>query len=330
MLESFKHIISSIPSVNESNFEDIALQIFQFQAVNNPVYHSYLSSLHLNPVKIASLSQIPFLPISFFKTHEVVSGRWIPEKEFFSSGTTGMMASKHLVWSLPFYLSNAEETFKRFFGPLTDYHILALLPSYLEREGSSLIAMMAHFIKQSQSADSGFYLFNRDDLVRKIELLKTSHKKVIVWGVSFALLDLAEKFEIDLSHCIIIETGGMKGRRKEWIREELHEFLCKRLNVKIIGSEYGMTELMSQAYSVGNGQYRSPQCMKIVIREMNDPFAPLSYNRVGGLNIIDLANFHSCSFIETQDLGKTTADGYFEVLGRMDNSDLRGCNLLVE
>jgi hypothetical protein len=167
-------------------------------------------------------------------------------------------------------------------------------------------------------------------LIRKAELLKKSNKKVIVWGVSFALLDLAEKFEIDLSHCIIIETGGMKGRQKEWIREELHEFLCHRFNVRKIGSEYGMTELMSQAYSMGDGLYRSPNCMKVIVREMNDPFAQIPHNRVGGLNIIDLANVHSCSFIETQDLGKTTLDGYFEVLGRMDNSDLRGCNLLVE
>jgi phenylacetate-coenzyme A ligase PaaK-like adenylate-forming protein len=321
---------SLIPNINDGNFEDIALKLFRFQAVNNPAYRSYLKIRNVDSTKIASLSQIPFLPITFFKSHSIVSGNWNPEIEFSSSGTTGAVTSRHLVWSFSFYLSHAQTTFEQFFGPIQDYHFLALLPSYLERKGSSLIAMMEHFIKQSESPDSGFYLFDQAELIKKIESLRYNKEKVILWGVSFALLDLAEKFEIDLSHCIIIETGGMKGRRKEWIREELHEFLCRRFNVKQIGSEYGMTELMSQAYSFSNGQYQVPSSMKVFIRDINDPYQNLPLGRAGAINIIDLANIHSCAFIETQDLGKIGQNGYFEVLGRIDNSDLRGCNLLVE
>jgi Acyl-protein synthetase, LuxE len=325
-----KEFASLIPTINDSNFEDIALQLFQFQAVNNSVYNSYLKYRGVNYTKIASLSQIPFLPISFFKSHSIVSGDWKPQIEFSSSGTTDAIASKHLIWSLPFYLSHAQAIFEQFFGSIQDYHFLALLPSYLERKGSSLVAMIEYFIKRSESVDSGFYLFNQDELIKKIEYLRSSKKKVILWGVSFALLDLAEKFEIDLSHCIIIETGGMKGRRKEWVREELHTFLCQRFNIRQIGSEYGMTELMSQAYSFGNGQYKLSSCMKIIVRDINDPYQKLPFGKVGAINIIDLANVHSCAFIETQDLGKIAQNGYFEVLGRMDNSDVRGCNLLVE
>jgi phenylacetate-coenzyme A ligase PaaK-like adenylate-forming protein len=328
-LQSIKKFTTLLSSVNENNAENIALELFCFQAVNNPVYHSYLKHRSINYTKIASLSQIPFLPITFFKTHAVTSGSWKPEIEFHSSGTTGATTSRHLVWSLPFYLSHAEKTFEQFFGSLQDYHFLALLPSYLERKGSSLVAMMEHFITQSKSPHSGFYLFNQEELIKKIVTLRSDKRKVILWGVSFALLDLAEKFEIDLSHCLIIETGGMKGRRKEWIREELHEFLCKRFNVRQIGSEYGMTELMSQAYSFGGGQYKLPNSMKMLIREINDPYQNVPLGRVGAINIIDFANAHSCAFIETQDLGKTAQNGYFEVLGRIDNTDLRGCNLLV-
>jgi Acyl-protein synthetase, LuxE len=329
-LQFIQKFTSSLSTINENNVEDIALQLFQFQAVNNSVYNSYLTYRGIDYTKIASLYQIPFLPISFFKSHSIVSGDWKPETEFSSSGTTGATTSRHPVLSLPFYLNHAEKTFEQFFGSLRDYHFLALLPSYLEREGSSLIAMIAYFIKQSGSEDSGFYLFNQEELIKKIENLRSGKKKVILWGVSFALLDLAEKFEIDLSHCIIIETGGMKGKRKEWIREDLHGFLCKRFNLNHIGSEYGMTELMSQAYSFGHGKYQGPISMKILIRDINDPYQNLPLGRVGAINIIDLANAHSCAFIETQDLGKLGQNGYFEVLGRLDNSDLRGCNLLVE
>jgi hypothetical protein len=328
-LPSIQQFTSSLSTINEHNFGDIALSLFQFQAEYNRVYNSYLKNLQLDYTKITSIQQIPFLPIEFFKTQKVVSGEWVPEAEFSSSGTTGGITSRHLIWSLPFYLSQAELTFERFFGPLKDCAILALLPSYLEREGSSLIAMIRHFIGQTQSEHSGFYLHYQEELLIKLEAVRGSRRKVILWGVSFALLDLAEKFEIDLSHCVVIETGGMKGRRKEWIREELHGFLCQRFNVAQIGSEYGMTELMSQAYSMGNGVYATPPWMKIGIREINDPFSDLPSGKAGGINVIDLANAHSCAFIETQDLGKKAQSGYFEVLGRIDNSDVRGCNLLV-
>lgn len=316
-------------AVNDSNFEDIAIQLFRFQAKNSLIYNQYLKNLKVNPSKIDRIEQIPFLPIGFFKTQKIQTGEWTPEAEFTSSGTTGLQTSRHLVANLSFYLQHAEKTFETYYGSLNQYHILALLPSYLERAGSSLIAMMDHFIKKSESTHSGFYLYNHEALVRKIELLKSDSRKILVWGVSFALLDLAEKFEIDLSNAIVMETGGMKGRRQELTRQELHTFLNQRLGTSVIHSEYGMTELMSQAYSMGKGYYRLPPWMKAVVREINDPFRFLK-GKTGGINVVDLANFHSCAFIETQDLGKTHETGELEILGRIDNSDVRGCNLLVE
>lgn len=315
-------------SVNEGNFEDIALQLFHFQAQNNQVYHQYLHYLNCKTDQIRSLPEIPFLPISFFKSHIVKTDFWQPEITFTSSGTTGMLTSKHEVLDLSFYLNLSEHIFTLFYGPPSDYHFLALLPSYLEREGSSLIAMMDHFIKQSKSEHSGFYLHNLDELANKLRVLKRDKRKVILWGVSFALLDLAEAYQLDLSDYIVIETGGMKGRRKEWIREELHKYLDDRFNLPTIHSEYGMTELMSQAYSSGNGYYQCPPWMKVMVREINDPFSNVN-GKTGSIKVVDLANFHSCAFIETQDLGQIDQNGNFEVLGRLDNSDVRGCNLLV-
>ncbi len=323
------HFTSSLNSINEDSFVDIALQLFRHQAEQNPVYKKYINARNIDVAKVTSLDQIPFLPISFFKTHSIITGTWNPEVEFSSSGTTGLITSRHAVKSLLFYLNNAEAIFNQFFGSIQDYHILALLPSYLEREGSSLIVMIDHFIKKSKSEHSGFYLYNQKELIQKLEWLRSSNKKVILWGVSFALLDLAEKFELDLSHCIIVETGGMKGRRKELIREELHALLCTRFNVEQIASEYGMTELLSQAYSEGKGLYNLPKWMKVMVRDINDPTQILATEKIGCLNVIDLANAHSCAFIETHDLARIDQNGYFEVLGRMDNSDLRGCNLLV-
>lgn len=328
-METFKSFVHSLKKINESNFEDIALQLFHFQSKKNPVYRDYLACLKHNTAKISRINQIPFLPIGFFKTHLIKTGEWPVQAEFLSSGTTGSISSRHLVPDLDFYRAHSENIFNHFFGSAESFHFLALLPSYLERRGSSLIEMMDHFIARSGSVHSGFYLHNTEELVDKIIKLKNDGRKVILWGVSFALLDLAEKFELDLSHCIIFETGGMKGRRKEWIREELHEYLCKRFNVAVVFSEYGMTELMSQAYSMGLGQYQCPAEMKILIRSINDPFEILASERTGCLNIIDLANFHSCAFIETQDIGLLHGNGCFEVLGRMDNSDIRGCNLLI-
>lgn len=316
-------------AVNDSNFEDIAIRLFRFQAENNPVYKQYLQNLKVKPTRIERLLEVPFLPISFFKTQKIQTGTWIPETEFSSSGTTGLQTSRHLVANLEFYLRHSVKTFERFYGSLQQYHVLALLPAYLERKGSSLIAMIDHFIRCSESEHSGFYLYNLDELVQKIEALQTGSRKILVWGVSFALLDLAEKFEIDLSKAIVMETGGMKGRRQEITRQELHSFLNQRFNTSVIHSEYGMTELMSQAYSQGLGYYNLPPWMKVIFRELNDPFNYLQ-GRAGGINVVDLANFKTCAFVETQDLGKSIETGQFEILGRMDNSDVRGCNLLVE
>lgn len=328
-METFKSFAQSLKDINEGNFNEIALRLFHFQSSNNPVYKRYLECLNFDANSVSEINQIPFLPIGFFKSQTIKSGDWKACAEFSSSGTTGSISSKHQVYDLDFYLSHSENIFKYFFGEPESYHFLALLPSYLEREGSSLIEMMNHLIRRSGSEHSGFYLRNHKALIEKIYALKNDSRKVILWGVSFALLDLAEELELDLSDCIIIETGGMKGRRREWIREELHAFLTKQFQVKVIQSEYGMTELMSQAYSKGSGYYQCPPSMKVLIRNINDPFEVLGNGKTGGINIIDLANFHSCAFIETQDLGSVNADGYFEVLGRMDNSDIRGCNLLI-
>lgn len=318
-----------ISQVNECNFENIALELFKHQYEHTTVYRHYVDALGVNTSKIRSIEEIPFLPIEFFKNHTVMSGQWPVEAIFTSSGTSGLSTSRHAVWSLSFYLNNARLIFERYYGELEDYHFFALLPSYLEREGSSLIAMMDYFIRESHSPFSGFYLNNYQDMVNQLERAKQSGRKIILWGVSFALLDLAERFNLNLEDALVIETGGMKGRRKEMIREELHELLCSRFHVRQIGSEYGMTELLSQAYSFGNGIYQSPPWMKIRVRDINDPFKWIENGKTGGINVIDLANVHSCAFIETQDLGKSVQGGYFEVLGRIDNSDLRGCNLLV-
>ena len=324
-MNTFKSFQNALYSVNEGTFENIALELFRFQAQYNPVYNHYLKCLHVDPTRITSLERIPFLPISFFKTHSVKTGDWQTQTEFTSSGTTGS-TSRHAVHNLDFYLTLSQRIFESRYGPLTNYHLLALLPSYLERTGSSLVAMIDHFVKQTQSDYSGFYLHNVHDLVNAITQIKD--RPVILWGVSFALLDLAEKFVLDLSNGMVMETGGMKGRRRELIREELHTILCDRFQVSVIHSEYGMTELLSQAYSAGRGYYTCPPWMKVFIRDLNDPFQTVS-ERAGIINVVDLANFHTCSFIETQDLGRITQSGNFEVLGRMDNSDVRGCNLLV-
>ena len=327
-MKTFKSFEEVLYTVNDWNFEDIALQLFRFQVENNTVYHDFVTHLRRGPAN--SLEEIPFLPISFFKTHNVQTGTWIPETTFTSSGTTGQTASRHLVKSSAWYLGHTERIFHQFFGPLGNYHVLALLPSYMEREGSSLVAMADYFIRKSSSVYSGFYLNNHDALVTKLLELKSSDKKVLLLGVTFALLDLAETYAVDLSHCLIMETGGMKGKRPELTREEVHRYLCSRFNVPSILSEYGMTELLSQAYSFGRGRFLAPPAMKVVIRDINDPFDRVGMGKTGAINVIDLANIYSCAFIETQDLGKTHQDGSFEVLGRMDNSDVRGCNLLVE
>ncbi|RZJ63680.1 MAG: acyl transferase, partial [Flavobacterium sp.] len=276
-----------------------------------------------------SVKEIPFLPIQFFKSHEVLSSRDAVQETFTSSGTTGTATSRHLVTNLNYYEQSFRLAFSRFYGNIEDYAILALLPSYLEREGSSLIYMVEDLIQGSNNPDSGFYLNNYDELIQKLIALDSAGQNVLLIGVTYALLDLIEKQEFQLRNTIIMETGGMKGRRREMIREELHEALCKGFGVKKIHSEYGMTELLSQAYSLGDGIFECPPWMDILIRDTEDALAYVDGNKTGGINIIDLANINSCSFIATQDLGKKYPNHSFEVLGRFDNSDIRGCNLMV-
>jgi len=314
---------------NNEEFEKLTIEVFQYQAKNNKVYKEYLHHLNCNINSVNQICQIPFLPIEFFKSHKITSTSVTAKVIFTSSGTTGSLTSRHFVPDLGIYEASFTKGFEQYYHSVKDYCILALLPSYLEREGSSLIYMMEHMIKDSNHPKSGFYLHNHEELIATISELKKSNQKILLLGVSFALLDLAEKYKLDFSDVIIMETGGMKGRRKEITREELHAFLCDRLNVTEVHSEYGMTELLSQAYSKGNSLFHTPSWMKIIIRDTYDPFSYEKIGRSGGVNVIDLANVHSCAFIETQDLGRMHTDGSFEILGRFDHSDIRGCNLLI-
>ncbi|MBI2280972.1 MAG: acyl transferase [Bacteroidetes bacterium] len=314
----------------EQEFNRLALKMFGFQYQKNLVYQTFCNLLKKNPSVVTSIEKIPFLPIEFFKTQEVICGKNNVDEVFLSSGTTGQNQSKHFVKDITIYIESFIKGFEQFYGKITDYCFLALLPSYMEREGSSLIYMTEYLVKHSNHSLSGFYLNNYAALIETIKKLKQQKQKTILIGVSFALLDLAEQHQLDLSDIIIMETGGMKGRRKEMTRTELHSIYKECFNVKEIHSEYGMTELLSQAYSKGNGIFKTPNWMKILIREPNDPFNLLNPNKTGGINVIDLANYNSCSFIATQDLGKTFVDNSFEVLGRFDNTDLRGCNLLIQ
>jgi len=329
-LESFKSFTRKLYSVNDTTFQDIALELFQFQASANPIYREFIKHLGLSVSEISSVGQIPYLPISFFKTHLIQTEQWVPETIFTSSGTTKNGLSRHAVPDLQFYLRHAVRCFEHFFGPVTNYHFLALLPSYLERQGSSLIAMMDYFMRQSNSEDSAFYLNDYPGLVEKLRLLKNDSRKTILWGVSFALLDLAEKYALDLGNCLVFETGGMKGKRREITKNEMREVLKAKINVKSLFSEYGMTELLSQAYAI-KGLFQSPPWMKILVRDETDPLSLKVPGQTssGAINVIDLANIYSCSFIATDDVGRLYSNGSFEVLGRMDNSDIRGCSLLA-
>ena len=310
-------------------FNDIAIKIFNYQAKHNPVYKAYLSYLKFNPTSVSELKQIPFLPIEFFKTHKIICGNKKIQKTFFSSGTTGMQRSNHHITDISVYEKSFSLAFEMKYGNIQNYCILALLPTYLENESSSLVYMVNHLIKQSGHNDSGFYLDNLDQLAKKLKTLDEDNHKVILIGVSYALIDLAKNYPMNLQNTVIMETGGMKGKRKELTKAELHQFLASKLGVKNIHSEYGMTELLSQAYSEQKGRFSTPPWMKILIRDTYDPFTFLEKGKSGGINIIDLANVNSCSFIETKDLGKIYNDNTFEILGRLDNSDIRGCNLLV-
>ena len=314
---------------SQKQFDKIALKTFRFQYDNNTVYRTFCEHLKVEKQDIKLVSQIPFLPIQFFKSHDIVTGNHTIQATFTSSGTTGSATSRHLVPDLSLYESSYCQAFSQFYGNIEDYVILALLPSYLEREGSSLIYMVNDLIAKTNNTDSGFYLNNYDEIIQKLIALEDSGQNVILIGVTYALLDLLEKQKFQLQNTIIMETGGMKGKRKELIREELHKILCDGFGVASIHSEYGMTELLSQAYSLGNGVFECPPWMQILIRDTEDALQYVADGKTGGINVIDLANINSCSFIATQDLGKKNPTATFEVLGRFDNSDIRGCNLMV-
>ena len=322
-----KNILFNIET--QAQFNNIALQVFKHQFNNNKVYRSFCDLLYVHPSDVHSINKIPFLPIQFFKNKKVLSSSDVVQEVFTSSGTTGSLTSKHFVTDLTFYKESYLNGFGHFYGNIEDYVVLALLPNYLERKGSSLVFMVDDLITKSKNPESGFYLNNVDELAQKLIKLDQKGQKTLLIGVSFALLDLIETHQFQLKNTIIMETGGMKGRRKELIRNELHQQLKKRFGVTEIHSEYGMTELLSQAYSKGKGVFKTPNWMRVLTRDTEDALTILTDGKTGGINVIDLANYNSCSFIATQDLGKTFADSSFEILGRFDHSDIRGCNLMV-
>ncbi|MCX6232840.1 MAG: acyl transferase [Bacteroidetes bacterium] len=327
VFNKFEDIITNL---TVSSFNETAIQLFRFQYKNNKIYRQFVDLNNININKVKSTEEIPFLPIEFFKSKVVVCGDEIPENYFESSGTSGIDKSKHYIKNLEIYEKSFLQCFTDFYGNISDYCLLAILPNYAEQQHSSLIYMIKKLIEKTTAPESGFYLYDLEKLAEKLNELKRRHQKIILFGVSYALLDLAEQYPLNLSGSIIFETGGMKGRRKELLREELHLKLQTAFNVKTIHGEYGMTELFSQAYSDGYGFYKCPPWMKVMIRDTNDPKNIIGFNKTGGINVIDLANIYSCSFIATQDLGKLYENNSFEVLGRFDNSDIRGCNLMIE
>jgi hypothetical protein len=330
MPEQWNHKIFSLA---EQGFEALSLEIFRHQYLANPVYKSYVDALAVNPANICKIEQIPFLPIRFFKSHTVMSGDFEPEAVFESSGTTTTVNSRHYVNDASLYKESFTKGFELFYGAAKELCIIGLLPSYLERNNSSLVYMVNELITQSNHPQSGFYLNEHEKLVAVLQQLEIQRQPTLLVGVTFALLDLAEKFSMPLLYTTVMETGGMKGRRKEMIRAEVHDILKQAFHVPVIHSEYGMTELLSQAYSKGNGIFNCPPWMKVFLRDEEDPLyvrsSPGNRHITGAINIIDLANIHSCSFIATDDAGRLFPDGSFEVLGRLDNSDLRGCSLLT-
>ncbi|WP_397444764.1 acyl transferase [Polaribacter sp. R77954] len=313
----------------EQEFTKVTLDIFKHQFKNNRVYRSFCDLLYKHPADVSCIEDIPFLPIQFFKSKKVLSSLDEVNEIFTSSGTTGSITSKHYVTNISLYQESYLKGFAHFYGNIEEYIVLALLPNYLERKGSSLVFMVDDLIKKTKNPESGFYLNNLDELAKKLYFLNQKNQKVLLIGVSFALLDLVEKQNFTLNNTTIMETGGMKGRRKELIRDELHKILTDGFGVTKIHSEYGMTELLSQAYSKGNGIFETPPWMKILTRDTEDALSIQQTGKTGGINVIDLANYNSCSFIATQDLGKVYQNNTFEIIGRFDNSDLRGCNLMV-
>jgi len=326
LLNSFKN---NLIEVNSSNFNQFALGLFKFQAKNNKTYRNYIHCLNIDDTKIGEITQIPFLPIDFFKHHKIKTGDWPVKETFLSSGTTSTNRSRHFIEDSDFYLRHARHTFESFYGDITEIAIFALLPSYLAQGNSSLIKMTDHFIAISDCTESGFYLEDFEVLTRELTHSLSRNKKTILFGVGYALLDFADQTKSKFDELTIIETGGMKGRRKELTKDEFYGILKDSLGKVNVHSEYGMTEMMSQAYAQCDQVFVCPPHLKVLIRDINDPFRLLLAGETGGVNIIDLANSHSCAFIETKDLGLTVDSGRFQILGRMDNSDIRGCNLLI-
>jgi phenylacetate-coenzyme A ligase PaaK-like adenylate-forming protein len=314
---------------NKQEFKALSLAVFKHQFKNNKVYRSFCDLLFVHPSSISTIEEIPFLPIQFFKSRKVLSSLDEIQETFTSSGTTGDSTSKHLVTNINLYKESYLKGFAHFYGNIEEYTVLALLPNYLQRQGSSLVFMVADLIEKSKKVESGFYLDNIQELANKLLELNRNGQKILLIGVSFALLDLIEMQQFNLKNTIIMETGGMKGRRKELVREELHTILQNGFGVTEIHSEYGMTELLSQGYSKGNGVFETPPWMKILTRDTEDALSINASGKNGGINVIDLANYNSCSFIATQDLGKVYENETFEIIGRFDNSDIRGCNLMV-
>jgi phenylacetate-coenzyme A ligase PaaK-like adenylate-forming protein len=314
---------------SQQDFTKVTIEVFKHQFKNNKVYRSFCDLLYIHPSDVTKIEEIPFLPIQFFKSRKVLSSLDNVQETFTSSGTTGNSTSKHYVTDLSIYKESYLKGFAHFYGDIEKYAVLALLPNYLERNGSSLVFMVADLIEKSNNIESGFYLENIRELAKKLVELDNSGQKTLLIGVSFALLDLIELQQFTLKNTTVMETGGMKGRRKEMIREELHTTLQAGFGVSEIHSEYGMTELLSQGYSKGKGVFETPPWMKILTRDTEDALTINALEKSGGINIIDLANYNSCSFIASQDLGKVHKNNTFEVLGRFDNSDIRGCNLMV-
>lgn len=325
-LKKHKNIIFSAHS---GNFDNLALELFHYQATKNQVYGQFLNYLGINPVSVNKVENIPFMPVRFFKKHRISTGSFQTKKIFYSSGTTSKEVSRHYIADPGLYDESILRGFGLFFGSLQKQPIMALLPSYREKPGSSLAYMAEKLIQNSSHPYSGFYLNDHETLYKKILEIKSQNEKLVLFGVSYALLDFANKYPVDLEDSVIIETGGMKGRRKEMIRDELHELLKKHFAKDQIQSEYGMTELLSQAYSLKNGIFMTPPWMKVMIRDQRDPFEILEQGETGGINVIDLANLHSCAFLAVDDIGRKWKDGSFEVLGRFDHSGIRGCNLMV-
>jgi hypothetical protein len=317
-------------SIVPEEFESLALEIFRFQAAHNQVYRSFIDALHIDPQNVNSVSSIPYLPISFFKSHPIATTDFTPELVFESSGTTSTVNSRHPVKNLAIYRNSFVNGFEHFYGPIADWCIIGLLPSYLERQHSSLVYMVDEMIRMSKSPESGFYLYDFARLAKVLETLEERGQKTLLIGVTFGLLDFSEQFRLPLKSTMIMETGGMKGRRRELTRDEVHDQLKESFEVPAIHAEYGMTELLSQAYSKGDGLFECSPYLRVLLREEDDPFSIASTPGMSGLiNVIDLANIYSCSFIATDDIGRMHEHGRFEVLGRLDNSDLRGCSLMV-